>query len=319
MTFSTRKRDAATSIIIPVLSTLGGVTIAYCFQKVAKRVIRNVVQMMDPIKPNEEDTMALLKPLLKVENVQDYIKEKENHVVSGAEQCVIWALKEQKKTKLCVVFVHRWSACRQECSPIPERLAKALGANLFCARLPGHGRRHPRGLLGGGAPYGKPLLLEANPRQMFLTAIHALRIGLSLGDQVVFVGMSTGAALLTWLASLKFVQDSNYISAIVFVSPAYGLCHPLYPVLKYVFASLRVVAPQRVREWLLERVLGKRKKSEPLNEDHRRYTTLEYPSAAVLNLLDVLWESEIEMLNMSSIRNPLLMIGNPKDNVVDFR
>jgi alpha-beta hydrolase superfamily lysophospholipase len=105
--------------------------------------------------------------------------------------------------------------------------------------------------MGGGGPYGNALLTEANPRKLFFTAIHALRMGLSLGDQMVLVGMSTGATLLTWLASLKFVRNNQHVASKVLISPAYALGHPLYPVLKYAFATMRIWAPQSLRQWML--------------------------------------------------------------------
>lgn len=304
--------------LLPILTTMGALVSAYYVQQSMKSWIRRLVEIVDPLRPDEEDAQALLKPLLPIENIEAYIREKENSVIRGAEECVVWENPSSPhKTPLCVVFVHGWSACRQECVPLPEDLASELGANLYCARLPGHGRKHPRGVLGGGSPDGGPLWTEAHPRQMFLTALHALRMGLSLGEKVVFVGMSTGAALLTWLASLEFVQASESVAAMVLISPAYALGHPLYPLLKHVFATLRLWAPRRLREWLLEKILGKVKKVQALSPEHRRYTTLEYPTAAILNLLDVLWE--VEALNLASVRSPLLMIGNPRDHVVDFR
>jgi hypothetical protein len=36
------------------------------------------------------------------------------------------------------------------------------------------------------------------------------------------------------------------------ISSAYALGHPLYPVLKYVFAARRIWAPQSLRQWMLE-------------------------------------------------------------------
>ena len=225
--------------------------------------------------------------------------------------------------KLCCRLIqtlihYRSLRSRQECRPIPQRLAKSIGANLYCGRLPGHGRRHPRGILGGLSPYGETLVSEAHPREMFLEAVHALRMGLSLGEQVILVGMSTGAALLTWLASLDFVQENEHVASMVLISPAYALGHPLYPLLKHTFASMRLAVPQFVRAIVLETLLGgKTKRVAALSAEHERYTTLCYPNRAVLNLLDVLFE--VEGVDLSKIQTPILMVGNPGDPVVNFR
>lgn len=86
------------------------------------------------IQPEESDVKALLKPLLEPSKVEAYITERgENTVIQGAEQCVLWATaSQQQRAKLCVVYIHGWSAYRQKCSPIPERLAESLNAILYC-------------------------------------------------------------------------------------------------------------------------------------------------------------------------------------------
>lgn len=146
-------------------------------------------------------------------------------------------------------------------------------------------------------------------------------MGLSLGDQVVLVGMSTGAALATWLASLEFVRHNQHVASMVLISPAYALGHPLYPVLKYVCATMRMWAPQRYREWILHLLIGKVKSAPSLSAQHHRYTSLTYPSAALLHLLDVLFEleSSASIKSWSLIRTPVQMLANPQDHVVDIQ
>ena len=303
----------STCVLVP-LAAVGTATLAYYLQKVAAKTVRKVLEVTDPIRPRTEEVSALLRPQLSLDRIEAHIQERDD-VVQGAERCIVWADRNAKtKTSLCVVYLHGWSACRQECSPVPELIANALNANLFCSRLPGHGRRHPRGILGGGGPSGEALLEEATPRRLFLCAVDSIRIGLSLGERVVLVGMSTGGALFTWLASLDSVQPS--VAALVLISPAYALAHPLYPILKHTLAALRLL-PNRVRSKLLDLILGPTKTAAKLSEIHHRYTTLTYPTSALLHLLDVLWE--IEMVQMSAIEVPTLVIGNPEDHVVNFR
>ena len=301
------------ALLIPLAAVGTATTISY-FQKWAAKTVRKVLEVTDPIRPRGEEVSALLRPQISLDRIEAHIQERDN-VIQGAERCIVWADKKNKaKTNLCIVYLHGWSACRQECSPVPEMIANALNANLFCDRLPGHGRRHPRGVLGGGGPSGEALLEEATPRRLFLRAVDSIRIGLSLGERVVLVGMSTGGALFTWLTSLDTVQPS--IAALILISPAYALAHPLYPVLKHTLATLRLL-PNRIRSTLLDLILGPTKTATELSEEHHRYTTLTYPTAAILHLIDVLWE--IETVQMSSIQVPTLVIGNPDDHVVNFR
>ena len=47
---------------------------------------------------------------------------------------------DRRQTELALVYLHGFSASRQETAPLSEDLARQLGANLFVTRLSGHGR-----------------------------------------------------------------------------------------------------------------------------------------------------------------------------------
>ncbi|MCM2281329.1 MAG: hypothetical protein NDI61_05715, partial [Bdellovibrionaceae bacterium] len=56
------------------------------------------------------------------------------------EKRVFWADPATRaKTPLALVYIHGFSASRGEISPVPEDLARELGANLFMTRLTAHG------------------------------------------------------------------------------------------------------------------------------------------------------------------------------------
>jgi hypothetical protein len=59
-------------------------------------------------------------------------------VYPGNEARVFWH-GERVKTKLCVVYIHGWSASPHENLDAVQRMATSLGANLFVQRLSGHG------------------------------------------------------------------------------------------------------------------------------------------------------------------------------------
>ena len=52
---------------------------------------------------------------------------------------VAWTDAGKIRTKLCVVYIHGWSASPRELAPFPSRLANNLKANLYYHRLPKHG------------------------------------------------------------------------------------------------------------------------------------------------------------------------------------
>jgi pimeloyl-ACP methyl ester carboxylesterase len=325
------------AILVPLIA-FGTVEAILHLKQYFGRILRKLISIINPVVPSHPEIARIFAQPIPLDKIQDHIQE-DKPVVDGAERYIYWADPQKKhKTPICVVFLHGWSACRQEGRPVVGRIAKRLGANAYSGRLPGHGRQatpqpgssdRP-----GKGPDGYALLHEAKPRELFLAALDSLRIGLSLGDAVVLVGISTGGTLVTWLASLLLSRQNraskeekealeplrDRIVALILISPAYALGHPLYPVLKHSFAALRVLPgflSQVVRARLIQAVIGPRRTIQAANDDHYRFSALSYPSAALLHLLDVLYEMEV--VNFASITIPTLMIGNPQDPVVNFR
>ena len=113
------------------------------------------------------------------------------------------------RTPLAVVYLHGFSATRQETAPFSARLARALGANLFEARLRGHGR-------------SEAAMAEGTVEAWLEDGVEALAIGRRLGERVVLVGCSTGAALATWMLANGHDQD---VAGLVLFSPNFGTRH----------------------------------------------------------------------------------------------
>ena len=323
-------------------AALGGLSVVYLLKRrFGQETMRRFVTWMDPIEPSDEAVAAALLDGLGLDDVEAHIQEEPGTVVEGAEWCVAWAEQPsgvRRKTPLCVVFLHGWSASRKECDPVPRKIAEALKANLYYNRLPGHGRKQRTR---GGADLeeqqqqqqqqqqqlgccGEAMVEDATPRALFASAVDALRIGLALGDRVVLVGCSTGGALVTWLASLPCANRGGpglgYVAGVVLVSPAYALAHPLYPVLKHSFANLRALPRalnHGMRAWLIGAAVGKTRVRPSLGPAYDDFNTLSYPTTAILHLLDTLWC--LETVDFSGVTAPVIMFGNPGDNVVDFR
>ncbi len=117
---------------------------------------------------------------------------------------IVWADSLKKvKTKLAIVYIHGFSATQEEGNPVHRNLAKKYGANLYLARLAGH-----------GIDLGDSTMAKVTADDFILSAEHALAVGKTLGDEVVIVATSFGAALTTHLAS-----QHPEIKAIVMYSP----------------------------------------------------------------------------------------------------
>ncbi len=131
---------------------------------------------------------------------------REPGVRPGTERQVRWASGQAARTPLALVYLHGYSATRQEVSPLTEELAAALGANLYLTRLSGHGRD-------GEA------MREATAEALREDAREALAIGKAIGDRVVLVSTSTGGTLSTWLAA---GNPDPSLAALVLISPNFA-------------------------------------------------------------------------------------------------
>lgn len=122
----------------------------------------------------------------------------------GCAKRVVWA-RQGERTPVSLVYVHGFSASGRELSPLPERVAEGLGANLFLARLAGHGQ--------DGAAMG-----EATLSDWRADMAEAFALGRALGGRVLVVACSTGCTL----ATLALVEGEPAAGAIL-LSPNFGL------------------------------------------------------------------------------------------------
>lgn len=106
-------------------------------------------------------------------------------------------------TPVSVVYLHGLTASPGECGDLPQRLAERFDANVFLARLPGHGLQAEDAMRGLTA------------EKLIATAEEALVIGRAIGERVVLLGSSVGATLNLTLAA----RHPDAIAAVVCWSP----------------------------------------------------------------------------------------------------
>ena len=107
-----------------------------------------------------------------------------NDIRPGLEKSIIWAGKPHHRTRYAIVYIHGFYASSEELRPVPDRVAAALGANLYFTRLTGHGR-------------GPSAMGEADVGRWMQDLGEALAIGRSIGEKVLIISTSTGAAEVT--------------------------------------------------------------------------------------------------------------------------
>jgi esterase/lipase len=239
------------------------------------------------------DLTIRFDPAAMGDDVEAYLNEREAAVAGirpGLRKQIVWAdPTTRRKTLVAFIYVHGFSASPGELRPVPEIVAQNFGGNLFFTRLAGHG---------------------ATPEAMGSMTVNALvndlaeavAIGEQLGERVVLLGTSTGAALATWAMAQPAFRDR--IAAAVLMSPNYGVLAKGFSLLTWPGAP-----------WLVRRVLGPTRSFVPTNPLHAAYWTTLYPVEALLPMAEI-----VRLAVRSPVehaRAPALFLICPDDTVVD--
>lgn len=208
-------------------------------------------------------------------------------ITPGAEKTIVWAHADKRKTALAVVYLHGFSASRQETAPLSDEIAQQLGANLYYPRLTGHGR--------SGAA-----MAEASVNAWLNDTEEALQIGQRLGERVIVIATSTGATLATWLATQA---HSDKVLAYALISPNFAPKDPAAQVLTWPWAKDFVPL-----------LLGAEHQWQPRNAEQARYWSHRYPVQALLPMMGLV--EYVQGLPLENIQAPLLVLYSPEDQVV---
>ncbi|NCN04454.1 MAG: alpha/beta hydrolase [Spirochaetales bacterium] len=212
-------------------------------------------------------------------------------LVPGTEKKILWNNPDDpQRTADVVVYLHGFSASPVEIDPVPQRVARARGANLYYPRLTGHGSID-------GEPMG-----QATAGDWYADGLEALAIARVLGQRVILIGTSTGVTLAAILAH----QFPELITAVIGVSPNMGPSDEL---------SWLTAGPWGRQIGSL--VMGPTYSWEPYSEQHARYWTSSYPSRAIPELMNLV--SYAAGLDYSEVQVPLLQFSSPFDQVVSVR
>jgi esterase/lipase len=213
-------------------------------------------------------------------------------VTEGAEKHVRFASPDDPaKTPLVVLYLHGFSATRQELAPIPERVAAAIGANYYGARLTGHGL--------DGESLGK-----AQAGDWLKDTAEAWQIARSLGERVIVISCSTGGTLTTWLAQQP--STHQHLAALVLFAPNYQPRHWAMKFFGWPWSGywMRLIAGQEYA-W------------EPAGELNGKYWTHSYPTR-VLHQLQALVKA-VRGSAVDTIVTPSLFLYSENDQVVNAR
>ena len=137
-----------------------------------------------PVFKFPSDLKALEKQIIQSEQATPGIRQ-------GCEAKIVWADSTRKaKTKYVFLYIHGFSASPMEGDPVHRNIAKTFAANLYLARLSGH-----------GIDLGDSTMAGIGVDDFEYSAEHALAIAKAIGNEVIIMSNSFGGALSCWLAS----------------------------------------------------------------------------------------------------------------------
>ncbi|CAM4072261.1 alpha/beta hydrolase [Palleronia rufa] len=206
-------------------------------------------------------------------------------IVPGTEARIRWAGTPGAQTDWALVYLHGFSASAQEIRPVPEDVARALGANLYYARFAGHGR--------DGAA-----MAEASADDWARDTAQAVAVARRLGKRVAVISTSTGGTLAAIAAA-----EIGGVDAMVMISPNFGPRNPAAPLLNLPGAR-----------WWIPLIAGETRSFEPVNDAQARYWTERYPTVAVLPMQAAVDRARAADLGGTDI--PALVIYSEADEVV---
>jgi esterase/lipase len=232
-----------------------------------------------------------LKPVKLSADLNQYLLESEakySDIVPGAEKTIVWANAVKEQTEYALVYLHGFSATRQETAPLAELIASDLGANLFYTRFTGHGR-------------SSEAMAEASVNDWLNDTIEAYEIGKRLGKKVIVLGVSTGASAATWLAAQK---NMKALAAVILISPNFAPKDGTSEILTWPWA-----------EQIVRQLIGPVRSWVPRNDMQAKYWTESYPSKAILPMMGLVKLARSS--DLEGIVIPVLVIYSPNDQVVN--
>ena len=216
-----------------------------------------------------------------LETLDEYIESQESEIEDikpGNEAKIVWADSTKTKTEFAVVYLHGFSASREEGAPLHENFAKRYGCNLYLPRLYDHGRETQETFKG---------LLPSN---LVNSAKEAIAIGKLLGEKVILMSCSTGGTLAALLA-----PEDPAIHSMFMYSPNIDVYDPMSELI--------------IRPWgkqMLDIVLDGEYNRIQYNETAKKYWSEAYHSDGLL-ALKYLIEEEMNEDLFSRIDIPVYM------------
>ncbi len=238
------------------------------------------------------DLKAGFNPHAFGEGIDVYLEVKESYyddIRPGLEKQVIWAGQRETRTPISIVYLHGFSGSSAEIRPVPDLVAKALGANLYYTRFTGHGRDDP------------DAMAEVSVNMWMHDVAEALAVGRAIGDEVLVISTSTGGTIAAQAALQSEMMED--VMGMVFISPNFGINSLFAP-----FLTLPAA-----RSWV-PFLAGDRRSHEPKSPEYAKGWTTDYPISALFPMAALVKEAGKK--DYSKVLVPALFYFSDEDRIV---
>lgn len=164
-----------------------------------------IVYVLGPVPPTPVYNEALPAVPAEATALSEYVasNEAKHRLKPNNEARIVWDNDStRQKTEYALVYLHGFSASQEEGNPTHRQIAKALGANLYLARLAEHGIDTV------------DQLVNYTGDGLWESAKEAYAIGKQLGKKVILMGTSTGGSV-----ALQLAAAYPEVTGLVLISP----------------------------------------------------------------------------------------------------
>lgn len=230
------------------------------------------------------------------ENVQ--LSPRGASIKTDQEKVVLWS-GGKLQAPVSLVYIHGFSASRLELEPAMSTLAKNLGANIFFTRLTAHG-------VSDGEEFA-----NVRAREWAADVDEAIAIGEKIGERVILMGMSTGAALVLdgyhRTLNRKSLRPASTplkaIAGLVLFSPNYALKD-----------SGGFLLEGTTGPWMARRVLGALREFPVVNPLHGERWTTKYRTEGLAAMMTAV--ARVRQIDFENWNVPILTVYTRRDDVV---
>lgn len=223
--------------------------------------------------------------------LDQYLKNQEEkipEIIVNTEKNIHWYNQEKKKTKSAIIYIHGFSASRQDIAPVVDNVAKCLKANIYYCRLKGHGIKNP------------DALKEPTVNDWINDVYEGYEIARRIGDRTIIIASSTGSPLALWL-----YQKFHDIASIVLLSPNFKPANWSSQLLLLPYGKL-----------LARLFIGKYEVCDIMNDQHGKYWTRKFHSEAYVTMMGIC--KLMKKIKMKQISIPVLFLYSPKDKLISI-